>query len=68
MKMVQLGIYIDFSIFHHGTSNMGKAILSPIQYLIELQYKGACQPGGGGGSGGSSEEKPLSVGSILLIL
>ena len=46
---------------------MGKATLSPIQYNIELEYKGAC-PGGGGG--GSSEEpsKPLSVGSILLIL
>jgi len=48
---------------------MVKVTLSPIQYVIELEYKGACPPGGGGG-GGSSEEpsKPLSVGSILLIL
>jgi len=48
---------------------MVKVTLSPVQYVIELEYKGACPPGGGGG-GGSSEEpsKPLSVGSILLIL
>ena len=45
---------------------MSKAILSPIQYLIEFEYKGACPRGGGGGSGEPS--KPLSVGSILLIL
>jgi len=64
MNMVQLGFYRDFSI--HGTVDMSKAILSPIQYLIDLEYKGACPPGGSG----SSEEpsKPLSVGSILLIL
>ncbi|XP_020629632.1 uncharacterized protein LOC110066733 [Orbicella faveolata] len=37
-----------------------------LTYLIDLEYKGACPPGGSG----SSEEpsKPLSVGSILLIL
>ena len=49
---------------------MVKVTLSPVQYVIELEYKGACPPGGGGGGGGSSEEpsKPLSVGSIFLIL
>lgn len=48
---------------------MVKVTLSPVQYVIELEYKGACPPGGGGGGGGSEEpSKPLSVGSILLIL
>ena len=57
MRIVQLGFCIRLTI------------LSPIQYDIELDYKGAC-PRGGGGGGGSSDEpsKPLSVGSILLIL
>ena len=62
MMIVQLGFCIRLQYkFHHGT------ILSSIQYNIEFEYKGACPRGGGGGS---SEEpsKPLSVGSILLIL
>lgn len=57
-KVPQLAhVHVDYTIVTETT----------VMYNIELEYKGAC-PGGGGG--GSSEEpsKPLSVGSILLIL
>ena len=54
MKIVQLGFCIRLTI------------LSPIQYDIKLDYKGACPRGGGGSS--DEPSKPLSIGSILLIL
>ena len=36
---------------------------------VEFEYSGACTKGGGGGGGKDDEpSKPLSVGSIMLIL
>ena len=37
---------------------------------VEFEYSGACTKGDGGGGGGKDDEpsKPLSVGSIMLIL
>lgn len=35
---------------------------------VEFEYSGACSKGGGGGGKDDEPSKPLSVGSIMLIL
>ena len=35
---------------------------------VEFEYSGACTKGGGGGGKDDEPSKPLSVGSIMLIL